>query len=80
MLEFGFQSEAMQWPALPVCDMCQEVFFKKPAPFFQNVEEAHFKDLDVNPKPSIEHSEVFELANFSMQIFIIINLLNKDCS
>lgn len=74
MLQFGLYFIAMPTFNLPVCDICQEVLFEKPAPLLHCVKEADFKELDIHPKPSIENSEIFKLGNFSMQILKIIYL------
>lgn len=68
----------MQSPDLPVGDVHQEVFFKKPAPLLQDVEEARFEDLGVDPEPSVEHFEILQLTNFNIQTFKIIDLSNRN--
>lgn len=54
------------------------MFFKKPTPLLQDVQETGFEDLGIDPKPSVEHFVILQLANFNVQTFKMINLLNKN--
>lgn len=59
---------------LPVNDKSQKMLLKHPAPFPDDVQQAHFKRLHVHLEPTIKHPEVIKLAHLNIQGLINVNL------
>lgn len=51
---------------LPVDDKSQKMLLKHPAPFLNNVQQAHFEGLHVHFEPTVKHSEVIELVHLNI--------------